>query len=239
MPRRTTTPTAPKTKAPTTRADRAAAAAARAAVTRAPRSERQPAIDATLSRADEARIVAESRALERGDSLHPEAKLDRDLAHLADPNAGRRTVSSRRRREPQEIAMVYRGSRHRGPLVAQEIDVQVPTEENADKVADMQSVILGMDEPSQRAAWAGAAAARGVAPEPYVALADRLVLDGIDYHFSINKTTLVHEDDAEALLSHPFHLIELVDGDPDEQGAVPPSIARRNAAAAASYRRGA
>lgn len=135
--------------------------------------------------------------------------------------------------------MIYKGSRLRGPLVAQEIDVLVPTEDNVEKVADMQSVIPGMDEASQRAAWVATAAARGIAPEPYVPLAERLILDGIHYHFSLGKSVLVHEDDVEYMLTHPVHRIELVDGDPDEQEALAPSIVRRNTAAASSYRRGA
>ena len=192
-----------------------------------------------LTPAQAAQVARETRAVADGPTLAPQATLDRDLAHLADPNAGRRTVSSRRRRDPEEVAMVYRGSRHRGALIAQEIDVQVPTEDNVEKVADVAAVVPGMDEPSQRAAWAAAAAARGVDPGAYIPLAERLIIDGIDYHFSLNKTTLCHEDDVDYMLSHPYHRIEMVDGDPEEQEALPPSIVRRNMAAAASYRRGA
>jgi len=225
----TTTPAKPS------RSQRASAASAKAAVTRVPRINVVDALPTPLSRADEARFAAEQRALAKGDALTAETKLDRDLAHLGDPDVGRRTVSSRRRREPEEQALVYRGSRTRGPLVAQEIDVQVPDEENADKVADMQAVIPGMDEDSQRAAWAAAAALRNREPEPYVPLAERLIVSGIDYHFSLGKTTLVHEDDVDYVLAHPFHRIERV-GDINAEDAIPAAIVRRNAAASSNQR---
>lgn len=225
----TTTPAKPS------RSQRASAASAKAAVTRVPRINVVDALPTPLSRADEARFAAEQRALAKGDALTAETKLDRDLAHLGDPDVGRRTVSSRRRREPEEQALVYRGSRTRSALVAQEIDVQVPDEENADKVADMQAVIPGMDEDSQRAAWAAAAALRNREPEPYVPLAERLIVSGIDYHFSLGKTTLVHEDDVDYVLAHPFHRIERV-GDINAEDAIPAAIVRRNAAASSNQR---
>jgi len=230
MARRQTTPTKPS------RSERASAASAKAAVTRVPRNSVVDALPTPLSRADEARFAAEQRALAKGDTLQAETKLDRDLAHLADPDVGRRTVSSRRRREPEEQALVYRGSRTRGPLVAQEIDIIVPDEDNDARVADMQAVISGMDEDSQRAAWAAAAALRNREPEPYVPLAERLIVSGIDYHFSLGKSTLVHEDDVDYVLAHPFYRIERVGDINAEEDALPPAIVRRNTAAATTQR---
>ncbi len=230
MARRQTTPTKPS------RSERASTASAKAAVTRVPRNSVVDALPTPLSRADEARFAAEQRALAKGDTLQAETKLDRDLAHLADPDVGRRTVSSRRRREPEEQALVYRGSRTRGALVAQEIDILVPDEDNAAAVADMQAVIPGMDEDSQRAAWVAAAALRNREPEPYVPLAERLILSGIHYHFSLGKTTLVHEDDVDYVLAYPAYRIERV-GDINAEDAIPAAIVRRNAAAVSNQRR--
>ncbi len=232
MPRRQTTPTK------TSRSQRASAASAKAAVTRVPRTNVVDALPTPLSRADEARFAAEQRALAKGDTLQAETKLDRDLAHLADPNAGRRTVTSRQRRAPQEQALVYRGSRTRGALVlvAQEIEILVPDEDNDARVAEMQAVIPGMDEDSQRAAWAAAAALRNREPEPYVPLAERLILSGIHYHFSLGKSTLVHEDDVDYVLAYPAYRIERVGDINDKEDALPPAIVRRNTAAATTQR---
>ncbi len=232
MPRRQTTPTKPS------RSERASAVSAKAAVTRVPRNSVVDALPTPLSRADEARFAAEQRALAKGDTLQAETKLDRDLAHLADPNAGRRTVTSRQRREPQEEVLVYRGSRLPGPLVAHSITVTVPDEDNESRVAELQATIPGMSEDEQRAAHAAACALRGV-DTPYQPLADRLIVSGIDYQMGIGKGVLVHEDDVEWLLNHPVHLISRATGDDDEEHeGVSPAIAKRNAAAA-SYRRGA
>lgn len=232
MPRRQqTTPTKPS------RSQRANAASSKAAVTRVPRTSVVDALPTPLSRADEARIVAEQRALAKGDTLHAESKLDSDLAHLADPNAGRRVAPSRRRREPEEEMLVYRGSRLAGPLVAMSITVTVPDEDNAAAVAEKQAVIPGLSEDEQRAAHAAACAARGV-DTPYQPLADRLILSGVDYNMSIGKGVLCHEDDVDFLLNHKVHLITRANGDDDEEHeGVSPAIAKRNAVAAASQRR--
>jgi hypothetical protein len=239
--RTTTTPTRPTatTAAPAkaSRSERASAASAKAAVTRVPRNSVVDALPTPLSRADEARFAAEQRALAKGDTLQAETKLDRDLAHLGDPDVGRRTVSSRRRL-PQEQALVYRGSRLPGPLVAHSITVTVPDEDNESRVADLQATIPGMSEDEQRAAHAAACALRGV-DTPYQPLADRLIVSGIDYQMGIGKGVLVHEDDVDWLLNHPVHLITRADGDDDEEReSVSPAIAKRNAVAAASQRKG-
>lgn len=229
MPRRQTTPTKPS------RGERASAASAKAAVTRVSRNSVVDALPTPLSRADEARFAAEQRALAKGDTLQAETKLDHDLAHLADPQAGRR-VPSRRRRELDEEPLVYCGKRGRGVFVDQHIDVIVPDEDNDDKVFDLQAVILGLDEDSQRAAWAAAAALRNREPAPYVPLTDRLTVSGIHYHFELGKTTLVHEDDVDHVLAHPAYVIERV-GDEPFDGALPAAIVRRNAAATTNQRR--
>ncbi len=243
MARRTTTtatrPTATTTApAKPSRSARARAVSAKAAVTRVPRNSVVDALPTPLSRADEARFAAEQRALAKGDTLQAETKLDHDLAHLADPNAGRRTVSSRRRRGPEEEVLVYRGSRLAGPLVAQTITVTVPDEDNDAAVAEKQAVIPGLLEDEQRAAHAAACALRGV-DTPYQPLADRLILSGINYTMGLGKGVLVHEDDVDWLLNHKVHWITRANGDDDEEHeGVSPAIAKRNAAAA-SYRRGA
>lgn len=241
----TTTSTRPTATAATpatpSRASRAAKAAATAApVPRAPR--RSITVDGDndlmpLTRADETRIQREQQTLERGEAMTPDRTLDRDLAHLADPQAGRR-VPSRRRREPDEEPLVYRGKRGRALLVDQHIDVIVPDDENDARVEDLQAVISGMDEDTQRAAWNTAAMLRNREPAPYVPLADRLVVSGIHYHFELGKSTLVHRDDVDYLLAYPAYVIERVGDDPDESG-LPAAIRRRNATALASQQRSA
>jgi len=239
----TTTSTRPTATAATSakpsRASRAAKAAATAApAPRAPRRSITVDVDndlQPLTAAQTAQVERETRAATRGDTLTAETKLDHDLAHLGDPQAGRR-VPSRRRREPDEEALVYRGKRGRGTAVDQHIDIIVPDEENDERIYDLQATISGLDEDSQREAWARAAALRNRAPEPYVPLTDRLTVSGIHYHFELGKSTLVHVDDVDYLLSYPAYVIERVGDDPDESG-LPAAIRRRNATALASQQR--
>ena len=232
-------PATTATPAKPSRASRAARATAAAAP--APRVPRRSATadvdsgDMPLTAAQAAQVDRETRAATRGDTLVAETKLDADLAHLADHQAGRR-VPSRRRREPDEEALVYRGKRGRGVFVDQHIDIIVPDEENDERVYDLQTVISGLDEDSQREAWARAAALRNRAPEAYVAISDRLTVSGIHYHFELGKTTLVHVDDVEYVLSYPAYVIERVGDDPDESD-LPAAIRRRNAAALATQQR--
>ncbi len=231
MARRQTTPTKPS------RSQRASAMSGKTAATRVPRrvvvgdddSALQP-----LTAAQAAQVERESRALTSGDTLTAETKLDRDLAHLGDPQAGRR-VPSRRRREPDEEPLVYRGKRGRG-TVDQHIDIIVPDEENDERIYELQATISGLDEDSQREAWARAAALRNREPEPYVPLTDRLTVSGIHYHLELGKSTLVHVDDVDYLLSYPAYVIERVGDNPDESG-LPAAIRRRNATALASQQR--
>jgi len=242
MARRQTTPTRPTatTAAPAkpSRSQRASAMSGKTAATRVPRSSVTADVDSDLmplTAAQAAQVERESRALTSGDTLTAETKLDRDLAHLGDPQAGRR-VPSRRRREPDEEPLVYRGKRGRGVSVDQHIDIIVPDEENNERIYDLQETISGLDEDSQREAWARAAALRNREPEPYVPLTDRLTVSGIHYHFELGKSTLVHRDDAEYLLAYPAYVIERVGDDPDESG-LPAAIIRRNAMALASQQR--
>lgn len=243
MARTTTTPTRPTatTTAPAkpSRTSRAAKAAATAApAPRVPRSSVTADVDSSfmpLTTVQAAQVERETRAATRGDTLTAETKLDADLAHLADHQAGRR-VPSRRRREPDEEALVYRGKRGRGTAVDQHIDIIVPDEENDERIYDLQATISGLDEDSQRAAWAAAAALRNREPEPYVPLTDRLTVSGIHYHFELGKSTLVHVDDVDYLLSYPAYVIERVGDDRDESG-LPAAIRRRNAMALASQQR--
>ncbi len=145
------------------------------------------------------------QTLERGEAMAPDARLDRDLAHLADTSPARRVQS--RRRAPEEVGLVYRGKRSRAILVDQYITVTVPDEDNDAAVADKQDAIPGLDEESQRQAWAAEDMRRGVT-RPYVRLADRLVLSGPNYTFEKDKTVLVHEDDVAYLLAHDTYRIE-------------------------------
>jgi len=145
------------------------------------------------------------QTLERGEAMAPDARLDRDLAHLADTSPARRVQS--RRRAPEEVGLVYRGKRSRALLVDQYITVTVPDEDNEAAVADKQDVIPGLDEESQRQAWAAEDMRRGMT-RPYVRLADRLVLSGPNYTFEKDKTVLVHEDDVAYLLAHDTYRIE-------------------------------
>jgi len=235
--RPTATTTAP---AKASRSGRASAASDKAAVTRVPRRVVVGDDDSALhplTAAQAARVERETRAATSGDTLTVETKLDRDLAHLGDPQAGRR-VPSRRRREPDEEPLVYRGKRGRGVSVDQHIDIIVPDEENDERIYDLQAVITGLDEDSQREAWARAAALRNREPEAYVPLTDRLTVSGISYHFELGKSTLVHVDDVEYLLAHPAYVIERVGDNPDESG-LPAAIRRRNATALASQQRSA
>ncbi len=155
--------------------------------------------------------------------MAPDARLDRDLAHLADTSPARRVQS--RRRAPEEVGLVYRGKRTRSMLHDGYITVTVPDEDNDEAVADKQDVIPGLDEDSQRQAWAAENLQRGI-ERPYVPIRDRLVLSGHDYTFKKDKTVLVHEDDADWLLAHPVWRIERADG-LDDEGAGVPAIGRR------------
>jgi hypothetical protein len=240
--RTTTTPTRPTatttTPAKASRSQRASAASGKTAVTRVPRRSVIADVDSDLmplTAAQTAQVDRETRAATRGDTLQAETKLDRDLAYLGDPQAGRR-VPSRRRREPDEESLVYRGKRGRGPAVDQHIDIIVPDEENDERIYELQATISGLDEDSQREAWARAAALRNRAPAPYVPLTDRLTVSGISYHFELGKSTLVHVDDVDYLLSYPAYVIERVGDDPDESG-LPAAIRRRNATALANQQR--
>jgi len=224
----TTTSTRPTATAATpatpSRASRAAKAAATAApAPRAPR--RSITVDGDndlmpLTRADETRIQREQQALERGEAMTPDRKLDRDLAHLADHGVGRR-VPSRRRREPEEIGIIYRG-RRKGLLHDGAVSINVPDEENDEVVAALQDTIPGMDENTQRRVWQKQAALRGEEPKPYVPLRDRLVVRGPSYQFTRNETTLVHQDDADYILAHKDLVFERVGGD-DNDGDVFPT----------------
>lgn len=201
-----------------------------------PRKPTTQARAQTLTPADEARLLRERHALERGDTLTSETRLDRDLAHLADPYANtRRPVQARRRREPDEVGLVYRGNRTRAALVPQYVTIIVPDEENEGAVSDMQDVIPGLDEDSQRAAWSAEAMRRNREPAPYVPLAERLVLSGVTYTFEKDKAVLVHEDDVDTIMAHPVHRFERADGR-DDADEVPPTIGRRGAAVARGRR---
>jgi len=168
----------------------------------------------------EREMARERQTLERGEAMAPDARLDRDLAHLADTSPAKR-VQSRRRREPDQVGLVYRGKRTRGTLVDQYITVTVPDEDNDEAVADKQDVIPGLDEESQRQAWAAENLQRGI-ERPYVPVRDRLVLSGQDYTFEKDKAVLVHEDDVSWLLAHPVWRIERADGlDDDGAGVLP------------------
>jgi len=235
----TATRPTPTTPAKGSRASRAAKATAAAApAPRAPRRSITADVDSStmpLTAAQTAQVDRETRAATRGDTLQAETKLDADLAHLADHQAGRR-VPSRRRREPDEEPLVYRGKRGRGVSVDQHIDIIVPDEENDERIYDLQAVITGLDEDSQREAWARAAALRNREPEAYVPLTDRLTVSGIHYHFELGKSTLVHSDDVDYVLAYPAYVIERVGDDPGESG-LPAAIIRRNAAALATQQR--
>ncbi len=245
MAKRTTATTSTRPAATTatpTKASRASRAArATAAATPAPRVPRRSITadvdsgDMPLTAAQAAQVDRETRAATRGDTLTAETKLDADLAHLADHQAGRR-VPSRRRREPDEEALVYRGKRGRGVSVDQHIDIIVPDEDNDERIFDLQAVITGLDEDSQREAWARAAALRNREPEAYIALSDRLTVSGISYHFELGKSSLVHVDDVEYVLSYPAYVIERVGDDTDESD-LPAAIRRRNAAALTNQQR--
>ncbi len=228
----TTTPAKPS------RASRAAKATAAAApAPRVPRRSATPHVDSgdmALTPAQAAQVARETRAVADGPTLAPDTKLDRDLAHLADHQAGRRVAPSRRR-DPDEEALVYRGKRQ-GMLHDQHIDILVPDEDNDERIFLLQETISGLDEDSQREAWARAAALRNRAPEPYVPLTDRLTISGIHYHFELGKATLVHEDDVAYVLQYPAYRIERVGDDPDESD-IPAAIRRRNAAALANQQR--
>ncbi len=234
--RPTTTTTAPAKPSRASRAAKATAAAAPAP--RVPRRSTTADVDSgdmPLTPAQAAQVAREIRTVADGPTLTAETKLDADLAHLADHQAARR-VPSRRRREPDEEPLVYRGKRGRGVSVDQHIDIIVPDEENDERVYDLQTVISGLDEDSQREAWARAAALRNRAPEAYVALSDRLTVSGIHYHFELGKSTLIHCDDVPYVLAYPAYVIERVGDDPDESG-LPAAIRRRNAAALANQQR--
>ncbi len=231
----TTTSTAP---AKPSRSARANAASSKAAITRVPRrpASGSPVDDAdmALTPAQAAQVARETRAVADGPTLAPDAKLDRDLAHLGDPQAGRRVAPSRRR-DPDEEPLVYRGKRQ-GMFHDQHIDILVPDEDNDERIFLLQETISGLDEDSQREAWARAAALRNRAPEPYVPLTDRLTVSGIHYHFELDKITLVHEDDVAYVLQYPAYRIERVGDDRDESG-LPAAIIRRNAKALANQAR--
>ncbi len=194
----------------------------RAAQAAARRASATTVLDAPepLTRADEARLQREQQVLERGEAMTPDRTLDRDLAHLADPQAGRR-VPSRQRRQPEEIGIIYRG-RRKGLLHDGAVTITVPDEENDTVVASLQDTIPGMDEPTQRRVWQEQAALRGEEPKPYVPLRDRLVVRGPSYQFTRNETTLVHQDDADYILAHKDLVFERVGGD-DNDGDVFPT----------------
>ncbi len=228
--------TAPAKPSRASRAAKATAAAAPAP--RAPRRSATADVDSglmPLTAAQAAQVARETRAVADGPTLAPEATLDRDLAHLGDPQAGRRVAPSRRR-QPDEEPLVYRGKRGRGVSVDQHIDIIVPDEENDERIYDLQAVITGLDEDSQREAWARAAALRNREPEAYVPLSDRLTVSGISYHFELGKSTLVHCDDVPYVLAYPAFVIERVGDDRDESG-LPAAIIRRNAKALANQQR--
>ena len=193
---------------------------ARRTTTTPARTQATLAAPEPLTRADETRIQREQQALERGEAMTPDRKLDRDLAHLADPVIGRR-VPSHRRREPEEIGIVYRG-RRKGLLHDGAVSINVPDEENDEAVAALQDTIPGMDENTQRRVWQEQAALRGEEPKPYVPLRDRLVVRGPSYQFTRNETTLVHQDDADYILAHEDLVFERVGGD-DNDGDVFPT----------------
>ncbi len=219
------------TPAKPSRSARANAASSKAAITRVPRSSATADVDSgdmPLTPAQAAQVARETRAVADGPTLAPDTKLDRDLAHLADHQAGRRVAPSRRR-DPDEEPLVYRGKRQ-GMFHDQHIDILVPDEDNDERIFLLQETISGLDEDSQREAWARAAALRNRAPEPYVPLTDRLTVSGIHYHFELGKATLVHSDDVDYVLAYPAYVIERVGDDPDESG-LPAAIRRRNAAA--------
>jgi len=193
---------------------------ARTTTTTTPRTVASPA--PTLSQADEARLAGERQTLERGEVMAPDARLDRDLAHLGDPDAGRR-AQPRRRREPDHLPMIYVGKKSRALLVDQFVTLTVPTDENDLKVADLEEVIPGLDRDSQQKAWATENARLGV-ERPYRPLADRLIVAGNDYTFERGKTVLVHEDDAPFLLAHEvFRFERASDVEPDDA----PTMRRR------------
>ncbi len=148
----------------------------------------------------------ERQTLERGEAMAPETRLDRDLAHLGAPDAGRR-AQPRRRREPDHVPMIYTGKKSRSILTDQYISVIVPTEENDAKVADLEEVIPGLDRESQQRAWQSENARLGV-ERIFVPLADRLIVSGNDYQFELGKSALVHEDDVAYLLAHDTYRIE-------------------------------
>ncbi len=154
----------------------------------------------------EREMSRERQALERGEAMAPETRLDRDLAHLGDPDAGRR-AQPRRRREPDHVPMTYVGKKSRALLVDQFVTLTVPTDENDLKVADLEEVIPGLDRDSQQKAWATENARLGV-ERPYRPLADRLIVAGNDYTFERGKAVLVHEDDVAYLLAHDTYRIE-------------------------------
>ncbi len=176
----------------------------RTTATTTPRTVASPA--PTLSQADEARLARDQRTLERGDAMAPDARLDRDLAHLATPDVSRR-AQPRRRREPDHLPMIYVGKKSRALLVDQFVTLIVPTDKNDLKVADLEEVIPGLDRDSQQKAWATENARLGV-ERPYRPLADRLIVAGNDYTFERGKTVLVHEDDVPFLLAHEVFRFE-------------------------------
>jgi len=216
MARQTATATTPRKSVSARRGDELIEArqlipGRRAAQAAARRASATTVLDAPepLTRADEARLQREQQVLERGEAMTPDRTLDRDLAHLADPQAGKRTAPARRR-HPDEEGLVYRGKRQ-GMLHDQDIDILVPDEDNDARVAELQSVIPGMDEDSQHEAWAVRAEktrATGKEPAPYVPVRDRLNISGIPYHFKLGQTTLVHEDDVDYVLDYPAYRIE-------------------------------
>jgi len=197
-----------------------------------------------VSAADEARALrAQASAVSTIDRevrnpanmLEP-MKLDADIAHLGG-DVTRPKAKLPRRRQPDEVAVVYRG-RHKGMLHDAHIQITVPDDENEAKVAALEEIIPGMDPQSQKAEWTQKAKMQGleVAP-PYVPLHDRLTLSGITYDFTRDEATLVHEDDLDCVLDHPTYRLERVDtlDDADEPLPTGSRRSRRLAQAQAGH----
>jgi len=163
-------------------------------------------------------------------------KLDADIAHLGG-DVMRPKAKLPRRREPDEVAVVYRG-KYKGMLHDAHIQITVPDDENEAKVAALEEIIPGMDPQSQKAEWTQKAKMQGleVAP-PYVPLHKRLTLSGITYDFDRNEATLVHEDDLDCVLAHPTYRMERVDtlDDADEPLPTGSRRSRRLAQAQAAH----
>ncbi len=155
--------------------------------------------ETTLTREDRTELEGESL-----DSLSNE-KIDRDLADMINP-AFLRPVKPLRQRQPEDVPLVYLGSRvskRHTPMAT----VIVPDTENDEKVTDVLSMVTAWDPDRER-------------PTPAT-----LHISGPSYNFVLNETTLVAKDDAPFLLAHEKLLFRRA---ADVQAERTPALVERN-----------